>query len=118
VVEYLLAEGPVEASDVDVLVRLARLDVLERHALPLRRLEERLAEELRAVVGAQHQRQPRFCCSCSKTRTRRVDVIDASTSLGPPIATRFEPMQHSPRMIGDGIALNTKTDAQAFALEA
>lgn len=52
-VQDLLAEGPVEAFDVGVLVRLARLDVPDGHAVELGPLHEGLAQELRAVVGAQ-----------------------------------------------------------------
>ena len=57
-VQVLLAEGPVEAFDVGVLVGLAGLDVLDGHAVELGPLHEGLAQELRAVVGPQHLRQP------------------------------------------------------------
>lgn len=56
-IKDFLAVGAVEALDVGVLVRLAGLDVLDRHAVCLRPLHERLAEELRSVVHAQHLRQ-------------------------------------------------------------
>ena len=56
-VQDLLAEGPVEAFDVGVLVGLAGLDVADRHAVELGPLHEGLAQELRAVVGAQDLRQ-------------------------------------------------------------
>jgi hypothetical protein len=56
-IEHLLAIGAVESLDVGVLVRLARLDVLDRHAGLLGLLDEDLAQELRAVVRAQHLRQ-------------------------------------------------------------
>lgn len=53
-VEQLIAEGPVEAFDVSVLIRLARLDILDGHAVVLGPAGEGLTEELRAVVGSQH----------------------------------------------------------------
>src|SRR5690606_15762295 len=49
--------GPVEAFDVGVLVGLAWLDVPDGHAVELGPLHEGLAQELRAVVGAQDLRQ-------------------------------------------------------------
>ena len=49
-VQHLLAEGPVEAFDVGVLVGFAGLDVLDRHGVGLGPLHEVLAQELRAVV--------------------------------------------------------------------
>src|SRR3546814_2113820 len=52
-----LAEGPVEAFDIGVLVGLARLDVTDGHAVELGPLHEGFAQELRAVVGAQDLRQ-------------------------------------------------------------
>lgn len=57
-VEHFLPERAVEPLDVGVLVGLARLDVLDRHALALGPLGEGLAQELGAVVGSQHLRQP------------------------------------------------------------
>lgn len=57
-VEHFLAEGAVEAFDVGVLVGLARLDVLDGHAVGLGPLHESLAQEFRSIVGAQHLRQP------------------------------------------------------------
>ena len=56
-IEDFLTEGAVEAFDVGVLVRLARLDVLDGHGVGLGPLHERFAQELRAVVRAQHLRQ-------------------------------------------------------------
>ena len=52
-VQDLFAQGPVEAFDVGVLVGLARLDVLDRHAVGLGPLDEGFAQELRAVVSAE-----------------------------------------------------------------
>jgi len=56
-VQDFLAKGPVEAFDVGILVGLARLDVPDRHAVELGPLHQSFAEELRAIVGAQHLRQ-------------------------------------------------------------
>ena len=56
-VQDLLAEGPVEAFEVGVLVGLAGLDVADGHAVELGPLHEGLAQELRAVVGTQDLRQ-------------------------------------------------------------
>jgi hypothetical protein len=50
-VQDLLAEGPVEAFDVGVLVGLAGLDLADGHAVELGPLHEGLAQELRAIVG-------------------------------------------------------------------
>ena len=55
-VEQLIPEGPVEAFNVSVLIRLARLDVLDRHAGMLGPVGEALTEELRAIVGPQYLR--------------------------------------------------------------
>lgn len=57
-VQQFLAERAVEPLDVGVLVGLAGLDVLDGHAVRLRPLHEDLAQELGAVVGSQHLRQP------------------------------------------------------------
>ena len=54
--QHLVAEGAVEAFDVRVLVGLAGLDVLDRHGIGLGPLHEGFAQELRAVVRAQHLR--------------------------------------------------------------
>lgn len=55
-IEHVLAVGAVEALDVGVLVGFAGLDVLDRHPIGLGPRGERLAQELRAVVGTQHLR--------------------------------------------------------------
>ena len=79
-VEDFLAEGPVEALDVGVLVGLAGLDVLEGHALAFRPLDEGLAKKLRAIVGAQHLRQTALLLQLLEDahqagrRDRRVDL--------------------------------------------
>jgi hypothetical protein len=57
-VEDLLAEGPVEALGLGVLVRLAGLDVPDRKAMVLGPADELLAEELGPVVDPQYRRQP------------------------------------------------------------
>lgn len=49
-VEHLLAIAAIKALDVGVLVRLARLDILDQHAVGLGPAGEGLTEELRAVV--------------------------------------------------------------------
>lgn len=52
--------GSVEAFDVRILVRFARLDVLDGHAGILRPAGECLAEELRAVDVSQDLGQAMF----------------------------------------------------------
>jgi hypothetical protein len=49
--QNLLAEGPVEALDVGVLVRLAALEIPDGYALGICPNHECLAEKLRAVVS-------------------------------------------------------------------
>ena len=56
-VKNLLAAGAVERLDVSVLVRFARLDVLDRHAVRFGPLHEGLTEEFGAVIRAQHLRE-------------------------------------------------------------
>lgn len=56
-VEHFLPERAVEPLDVGVLVRLAGLDVLDRHALILGPLGEGFTQELRPVIGSKHLRQ-------------------------------------------------------------
>lgn len=53
-VQQFVAERTVETFNVRVLVGLARLDVLDGHAMGFRPLHEALAQELGAVVGAQY----------------------------------------------------------------
>jgi len=79
-IEQLFSIGPVEAFDVGVLIRLARLDVLDGHAGTFSPVREGLTEELRAVVGSQHLRQPMFSLQSLKDpdqahrRDRGVDL--------------------------------------------
>jgi hypothetical protein len=78
-VQDLLAEGPVEAFDVGVLVGLAGLDVPDGHTVELGPLHEGLAQKLRAVVGAQDLRQAVVALELledanqARGRDRRVD---------------------------------------------
>jgi len=59
-IEQFLSQRPVESFDISILVRFARLDVLDRIACRLGSADEGLAQELEAVVGAQHLRQASF----------------------------------------------------------
>lgn len=59
-VEQLVAHRTVEALDVAVLVGLAGLDVLDRHAGRFGPLREGVAQKLGTIVGSQHLRQPAF----------------------------------------------------------
>ncbi len=59
-IEQFLAQRPVEPFDIGVLVRLARLDVLDRHTRCLGPADEGFAQELGAVVGAQYLGQAPF----------------------------------------------------------
>jgi len=65
-IEQFLAQRPVESFDIGVLIRLARLDVLNCHARRLGPTDEGLAQELRAVVGAQHLGQASFLAQSFK----------------------------------------------------
>jgi hypothetical protein len=53
-IQHLFPIGAIEAFDERVLIRFARLDVTTGHAVGFGPLREDLAQELRAVVGAQH----------------------------------------------------------------
>lgn len=59
-VGHLVAVAAVEAFDVGVLVWLARLDVVDHHAVRFAPRGEHLAQELGAIVSAQHVRQAAF----------------------------------------------------------
>ena len=77
-VEHFLTERAIEP--LDVLIGLPWLDVLDRYATGLGPLGKHLAEKLRAVVRAQHLRNPWSRLICSKMRTSRAEVIEVSTS--------------------------------------
>ena len=74
-VEHILAVGAVEALDLSVLIRLAGLVVLDRHAIGL---GEVLTKELRAVFGAQDRRSGRPCVS---TRNRTASRLCAGPTV-------------------------------------
>ena len=57
-VEDLLSVAAINALDVGVLIGFARFDIVNQHAVGLARANEDLTQELRAVVGSQHIRQP------------------------------------------------------------
>lgn len=55
-VEYFGAIRAIEAFDVRVLIRLARLDVVDRHAVAGAPIDKGLRREFRTVVDANRQR--------------------------------------------------------------
>ena len=56
-IQHLVSQAPVEAFDKGILVRLAWLDVVDKHPVGLAPFDEDTAEELRAVIDAQDIRQ-------------------------------------------------------------
>lgn len=56
-VKHFLAESAIEALNEGVLIRLAGLDVLQRYAVRLEPVGERLAQELGTIARAHDLRQ-------------------------------------------------------------
>lgn len=79
-VQHLLAQRPVESFDVGILVGLAWLDVLDRHAVNLGPLGKGLAQEFRAIAVRKTCGRPRSCGRRSKSRIKRSEVIEVSIS--------------------------------------
>lgn len=80
-VKNLLAAGAVERLDVSVLVRLARLDVLDSHAVRFGPLHEGLTEEFGAVIRAQHLREWPLLSDTLEDAHQRTDMIEVSISI-------------------------------------
>ena len=84
-IEQFFPQRPVEPLDVGILVGLARLDVLDGHAVELGPLHEGVSKELRPVVGAHGRRRV-----VAGQRIRKSDRLRAKLGdRGFPITARF-----------------------------
>ena len=127
-IQDLLTEGPVEAFDVGVLVGLAWLDVADGHAVELRPVHKRFAQEFRAIVGTQNLWQPVFALELledadqARGRDRGVDLDVQRLAVevvdhveGPEPASTRERIGHE---VGrpDGVWQARHVERHAFAL--
>jgi hypothetical protein len=80
-IDDLLAQGPLEALDVDVLVRLAGPGVLVAMPWFFARLTNSSTRNSGPLSTLSTVASPRSASRCSRMRTRRIEVVDASNLM-------------------------------------